>query len=346
MSRTLLFFLSLILAIFPRLVFSFPGQPCQTSADCRPSVSCRIETCGIQTGIDRLQCIFSHYSHAGACGACESCGNGRCEPAAGEDNTTCSQDCPSTSCSAASACNSSALDGCCPGTQCQGLHESDPNFDPDCCSHCGDQNVQAAAGEECEPPNTATCDAQCQTINSICDPATVCPVSSDPCLTVTCLSGSRPPLCAIIPIAGPNCTPVSPTCGDGLINPGEACDLGPFNGIQGENCGFNCQPVTATTPGGEDAPLCLNGVSEGGTELCDGGQLITDTQCNEQCQVPPPLVCTLQGGGCSKAGSGGGVCSVTPLVWQEMRKDPLMMGISLGLPLTGFITFRLKRRRG
>jgi hypothetical protein len=71
---------------------------------------------------------------------------------------------------------------------------------------CGDGIIQP--GEQCEPPNTSTCDAMCQLKplcgNGVIDPGEAC----DPPNGTTC---------------SPTCQPL-PFCGDGIVEPPEQCE--------------------------------------------------------------------------------------------------------------------------
>ncbi|MEZ4470217.1 MAG: DUF4215 domain-containing protein [bacterium] len=60
-------------------------------------------------------------------------------------------------------------------------------------------------------------------------------------------------------------------CGDGVVDPGEACDDG--NGTNGDGCDTNCTPTG-----------CGNGLRTAG-EACDDGNRTNNDDCSNDCQV-------------------------------------------------------------
>jgi cysteine-rich repeat protein len=78
--------------------------------------------------------------------------------------------------------------------------------------------------------------------------------------------GSRTPL-DVIPAAG-----TGPRCGNGIVEPGEACDDG--NTIDGDGCSSHCGPDT-----------CGDGMIEG-AEQCDDGNLDDTDDCLSSCELP------------------------------------------------------------
>lgn len=98
---------------------------------------------------------------------------------------------------------------------------------------CGNGAVES--GEDCEPPNTSTCDANCQTIavcgNSIVEAGEQC----DPPGTATCDA---------------NCQTIA-VCGNSVIEAGEQCDP-PGQDNCGDNCllsvSFNADACADATP--------------------------------------------------------------------------------------------------
>jgi hypothetical protein len=112
-------------------------------------------------------------------------------------------------------------DGCCPSS-------CTASTDADCSASCGDGEVQAAAGETCEPGTATPCPAQAE-----CDDEDAC--------TLDTLSGSEGncnAVCAHAAIvelaAGDGCCPAGanansdddcePECGNGALEEGEECD--------------------------------------------------------------------------------------------------------------------------
>jgi cysteine-rich repeat protein len=73
----------------------------------------------------------------------------------------------------------------------------------------------------------------------------------------------------------PITTEPSQQCGDGVVDPGEACDDGPDNGPTGP-----CTPACAANVCGDGYPL-----SPG--EACDDGNQIDDDACRNDCSLSP-----------------------------------------------------------
>jgi hypothetical protein len=113
-------------------------------------------------------------------------------------------------------------------------------------SECGDGIVTRGFGEQCEPPNTATCDGSCQ-LRPCGDGVVVPPEECDP--------------------PGPGCTTFCrfDRCGDGVLDIGEGCE--PPNT---PTCDAQCRPIH-----------CGNGVLEPGWgEECEPpGSAGCDAQC-------------------------------------------------------------------
>jgi len=89
---------------------------------------------------------------------------------------------------------------------------------------------------------------------------------------------------------------VETSCGDGVQDPGEACDDG--NPTNGDGCQRNC-----TLPG------CGNGILEAG-EACDDGNTLGGDCCTATCTLDPPgTACTSDGDQCTvDACDGAGQC--------------------------------------
>lgn len=69
------------------------------------------------------------------------------------------------------------------------------------------------------------------------------------------------------------------TCGDGMLDPGEACDDG--NAVAGDGCSADCTVETVR-------PVCGNGTRENGEE-CDDGNTTPGDGCSAGCQVETPV---------------------------------------------------------
>jgi cysteine-rich repeat protein len=182
------------------------------------------------------------------------CGNGiveageECDDGNTNDCDGCSNDCRLvTGCGDGVVCapeecddgNTTACDGCSPTCTIEsGLL-------------CGDGIINAACGEDCDPPAAGRCDSQCHRIpycgDGIVDPGEQCDDGA--------LNGT-PGHCDA------NCT--EPGCGNGIVDPGEECDDGNTQSCDG------CSPTCTV---------------EVGWQCGDG---ITNTACGEQCDPPGP----------------------------------------------------------
>ncbi len=145
-----------------------------------------------------------------------------------------------------------------------------------CIELCGNGQIDAGAGEECDPPSTPTCDATCQRVPICGDGFTDAPEACDPpdgsscdvdCTPISCGNGQVEPGEECEPPATATCDAGCqrvPSCGDGLIDAPEACD--PPNGT---TCAADCSAI-----------VCGDGVVEGGEE-CDPPHPLT---CDPTCQ--------------------------------------------------------------
>ncbi len=72
--------------------------------------------------------------------------------------------------------------------------------------------------------------------------------------------------------ADPGTTAADPgVCGDGMVDPGEECDAGPMNGVDGQACTSNCVKN-----------ICGDG-HKGAGEACDDGNKAPDDGCSQKC---------------------------------------------------------------
>src|SRR5262249_36091986 len=124
------------------------------------------------------------------------------------------------------------------------------DVDLQCFRLCGDGTVES--GEECEPPGTSTCDADCQRV----------PHSGDG--FVGAAAACAPPI--------PSCSHSWHfiVCGTGVVDPGELCDDG--NHTNGDGCDTNCTPTG-----------CGNGILTTG-EVCDDGNTTDGDGCDSNCK--------------------------------------------------------------
>ena len=109
--------------------------------------------------------------------------------------------------------------------------------------------------------------------------------------------GGEPSTC---PVGDPGCGD-EPGCGDGVVDPGEACDDG--NSLPGDGCNGVCAvEANAVCPptGGPcvSTIICGNGTLEG-SEVCDDGDILESDGCSGDCQSKnPEYDCSMPGMAC------------------------------------------------
>ncbi len=165
------------------------------------------------------------------------------------------------------------------GPDCGGIPVSGPSGEPCCCigpPNCGNGIVDS--GEQCEPPNTATCNLTCQNItpsvcgNNIIEAGEQCDdgnaINTDACLNTcqlatcgdtfiqTTIEQCEPPNTATCSLTCQTITP--PVCGNGVINGGEVCDAGVGCPVS-TNCAADCKSC------------CGDGMIQAPNEECDWG---------------------------------------------------------------------------
>ncbi len=100
-----------------------------------------------------------------------------------------------------------------------------------------------------------------------------------------------------------------PTCGNGALDPGEACDDG--NSTSGDGCSADCQIETGFACGDPGNPCitnhtCGNGIVEP-TEGCDDHNTNDLDGCSAGCQLEPGWTCPIAGIRCTAAQCGDGI---------------------------------------
>jgi fibro-slime domain-containing protein len=168
---------------------------------------------------------------------------------------------------------------------------------------CGDK--KAGIGESCDDGNTTAGDG-CSPTCQIEAPYWACSFG------VACIDVRD---CAAIADAGGDggCVipPKSAVCGDGFIDPGEACD--DSNTVGGDGCALDCKAIEANfvcpTPGAKcvSTMICGDGILQG-TEQCDDGNTSVKVDgCTATCMLDPGWVCPLPGTACNAAKCGDGI---------------------------------------
>ena len=170
---------------------------------------------------------------------------------------------------------------------------------------CGDK--KAGIGESCDDGNTIAGDG-CSPTCQIEGPYWACSFG------MACIDVRD---CAAIADAGGDggCVipPKAAVCGDGVIDPGEACD--DSNMMGGDGCALDCKAIEANfvcpTPGAKcvSTMICGDGILQG-TEQCDDGNTDVPPKavdgCTSTCTLVPGWVCPLPGAACGAAKCGDG----------------------------------------
>jgi cysteine-rich repeat protein len=102
------------------------------------------------------------------------------------------------------------------------------------------------------------------------------------------------------------------TCGDGVVDPGEACDDG--NNVDNDGCSQACtledDPSTtsaSTSTSTTNGPQCGDGVVDAGEE-CDDGNLVDDDGCSLACTLEDEDTTSTTSTSTSTSTSGGPLC--------------------------------------
>lgn len=184
----------------------------------------------------------------------------------------------------------------------------DCDADPGAClppAVCGDG--KAGLGESCDDGNVNPgdgCSETCQiegpywacAFGSACVDVRDCNALTEAGLADGGDGGCAPP-------------PKVPVCGDGIIDPGEACDDG--NVTPNDGCSLDCTAIEATwacpIPGQPcvTTMVCGDGAVTG-TEQCDDGNTNSGDGCSAACTIEPGWVCPVANVACNAAGCGDG----------------------------------------
>jgi fibro-slime domain-containing protein len=190
----------------------------------------------------------------------------------------------------------------------------DCDADPAAClppGVCGDG--KPGLGESCDDGNTTNGDG-CSSMCQIEAPYWACTFGK-PCIDVRD--------CAALVDAGltdggdGGCVapPKAAVCGDGTLDPGEACDDGNVTG--GDGCSFDCKTIEANyvcpTPGAKCISTVVCGDSKiTGAEQCDDGNTTSGDGCSSTCTLESGWVCLLPGASCTAAKCGDGLLAAGP----------------------------------
>jgi cysteine-rich repeat protein len=226
-----------------------------------------VEVYSVEDTADQRNIFFSDDATLAVVLPPSSCGNSIID--AGEDcddGNTLNGDCCDASCQFEPA-GSQCPDGLfCNGIEtCDGAGACQAGPAVNCSDGvgCTDDACDEASDSCTNVANDANCvdDLQFCTGVEFCDAVNDCSSSGDPCQTGTVCSE-----------ATDSCDPIA-TCGNGILEAGEACDDG--NSVGGDCCASNCQFEAAGT-------LCADNLFCNGIESCDGAGF---------CQAGSPLNC-------------------------------------------------------
>lgn len=112
------------------------------------------------------------------------------------------------------------------------------------------------------------------------------------------------------------------SCGNGVVDPGEACDDG--NVVSGDGCSADCRTVESgwrcPEAGRACSPICGDGIVAG-RETCDDGNTQSGDGCSNICLTEPGWDCS--GGTCVRSSFDGGL---EPDGRQAVCGDGIMSG--------------------
>ncbi|HEY5958292.1 MAG TPA: fibro-slime domain-containing protein, partial [Polyangiaceae bacterium] len=85
---------------------------------------------------------------------------------------------------------------------------------------------------------------------------------------------------------------ISAACGDGIVGPGESCDVLPKDFDMGDGCSPTCRIEPSCPPmGGICTTRCGDGLVAGG-EACDDGNAVSGDGCSAECALESGFECT------------------------------------------------------
>jgi len=187
--------------------------------------------------------------------------------------------------------NSVDKDGC---TACKtDLGYVCPNAGQPCvpAEYCGDGILQVTLGEDCDDGNNKPGDG--------CDP--LCHTQAGYLCSSTNMGDAGPSAGSV----GETCTKIW-ICGNGIVDPHEACDDKGASGGCDSNCkvvaGFTCSKDPTTGAGkcvAAPKSVCGNAMIEG-SETCDDGNSAPNDGCSATCKVEPGYSCTTPGMLCAQ----------------------------------------------
>jgi cysteine-rich repeat protein len=208
---------------------------------------------------------------------CTYCGDGIIDPGETcDDGNGVPGDGCENNCTATPSCGDGLINV--PGETCDppGLPGPNPLQPGNCsqtCTYCGDGIVNNA--EACDDGNGVNgdgCENNC----------TFTPSCGDGLINAPGETCDPPGLPGPNPLQPGTCSQTCTYCGDGIIDPGEACDDG--NGVNGDNCRNNCV-----------LPRCGDTILDPG-EQCDDGNNVSGDGCSSTCQLEVVTVTYPNGG--------------------------------------------------
>ena len=174
---------------------------------------------------------------------------------------------------------------------------------------CGDSMIEP--GETCDDGNAKSgdgCSASCQLEGDYYACA-----AGQPCVdTRNCEELAEAGLLKDGVDSGCSAPPKAAVCGDGFLDPGEACDTGADVGTPASGCAKDCSSTFdgyVCTTAGKDCTntwICGDGKIEG-AEQCDEGAANKTAGCSATCTVSPGWSCTLPDTSCVAAKCGDGI---------------------------------------
>jgi fibro-slime domain-containing protein len=174
---------------------------------------------------------------------------------------------------------------------------------------CGDSMIEP--GETCDDGNATSgdgCSSSCQLEGDYYACA-----AGQPCVdTRNCEEIAEAGLLESGADSGCSAPPKAAVCGDGYLDPGEACDTGGDVGTPASGCAKDCSSTFdgyVCKTAGQDCTntwICGDGKIEG-AEACDEGPGNPTAGCSSTCTVTAGWACTIPGTPCVAARCGDGI---------------------------------------
>jgi hypothetical protein len=204
-----------------------------------------------------------------------ACGDGvidpgeACDDGAANGTTECGCQLDCQYATSGTACGDPSADECDLADTCDGAGSCDPNLEPDGTA-CGDP-----LSDQCDNPDSClsgVCEPNYEPAITVCDDGLFCTLTDTCDGNGLCEGGTDSPCLPDETCQEPDtCIPPTGDCGNGVLDPGEACDEGAANGTTECDCQLNCQYATLGTACGDPSDTECDAA-----DSCDGSGACLD----------------------------------------------------------------------